>query len=137
MASWTSFKWRGLRHGTREWFSRAFLLAARQMGKNRINMAGPLFEGDCICDPLANTGGEHDPGCPVYAPECSCYEMIGGCHDPGCAFYGTRGLADLDKLDAALTQGAAEWCVVCGRPVLVGETCDHGAAGAERTGGGR
>lgn len=29
MASWTSFSWRVRQHGTREWFSRAFLLAAR------------------------------------------------------------------------------------------------------------
>ena len=42
-------------------------------------------ETDCICDPLAQTGGGHAYDCPEFEPECTCYEMI-GCHQSMCPY---------------------------------------------------
>lgn len=37
----------------------------------------------CQCNPADRTGGGHDPKCPDFEVECTCYEMTGG-HQPMC-----------------------------------------------------
>lgn len=80
--------------------SRLMLLAANrldavEMGLRRLlkeigaKMASAADESECNCNPAERTGGDHDPSCPEWQPECSCYELIGG-HQPGCYFHGSR-----------------------------------------------
>lgn len=37
----------------------------------------------CDCHPEERTGGEHDPSCPEWEADCTCYEAWAG-HQPGC-----------------------------------------------------
>lgn len=46
-------------------------------------------QGNCNCDPLAQTGGGHAYTCPEFEPECTCYELTGG-HQPMCPFDAMR-----------------------------------------------
>lgn len=34
----------------------------------------------CNCNPAERTYGDHDPSCPEWEPECTCYEMICNCN---------------------------------------------------------
>ncbi len=74
----TIVSWRQIGGRAGEWFPGAFfeLSPAQQAGLLEI-LAG------CRCNPADRTGGGHDPRCPEFEPECTCYEMIGG-HQPMC-----------------------------------------------------
>jgi hypothetical protein len=49
----------------------------------------PDEQDACNCHPEERTGGVHDPNCPEWQPECTCYEVIGG-HQPGCYFHARK-----------------------------------------------
>lgn len=42
-----------------------------------------MIQMGCGYDPADRTGGGHDPKCPGFEPECTCYELTGG-HQPMC-----------------------------------------------------
>jgi hypothetical protein len=48
-----------------------------------------LEPSECNCHPEERTGGDHDPSCPEWQPECTCYELVGG-HQPGCYFHARK-----------------------------------------------
>lgn len=43
----------------------------------------PFVTGVCGCHPERRTGGGHDPDCPEFEVDCTCYEAWAG-HQPGC-----------------------------------------------------
>jgi hypothetical protein len=54
-----------------------------------VVFARTASEVACGCTPVARTGGGHDPTCPEWQAECTCYELHGanGGHQPGCYFH--------------------------------------------------